>query len=120
MSSEGWSPHESLAREFALYLFRDPVMLSDNAKDLAKELRLHVGPDQAGVGPGMSQLVGLWGSRDTAALRPAIDELENLGFFRVDRGIAASPTGVGSEYDVRGIVGVAVTEALQDYLDNSA
>ncbi len=94
-------------------------MLSDNADELARELRSHVGPDRVGVGPDVTQLVKLWGSRDPAALRPAMDELEGLGFIRVDTGMAMSPTGVGPEYNVRNIVRVSVTEALQDYLDNS-
>ncbi len=95
-------------------------MLSDNARDLAKELRLHVGSDKVRIGPDVNQLVRLWGSRDPAALRPAMDELEGLGFIRVSRGTPMTPTAVGSEYNARNIVDVSVTDALQDYLDNSA
>ena len=95
-------------------------MLSDNTEDLARLLRSHIGEDRVGVGPDIGRLVELWGDKDPAALRPAIDELESVEFLRVDRGIPAHPSGVGSEFGVRGIAGVATTEALQNYLDNSA
>lgn len=93
-------------------------MLSDNAIELAMALRQHVGADKSGVGPSVPRLVELWGSRNPAALRPAIDELERWGFIRVDKGIGSSSTGIPTDYSVRGIVGVAITEALQEYLDN--
>ena len=95
-------------------------MLSDNAKDLANELRLHVGSDKVGVGPDVNQLVGLWGSRDPTAMRPAIDELEGLGFIRIDKRLGAPQAGIRPEYAVRDVAGVQVTEELQDYLDNSS
>lgn len=46
-------------------------MLSDSAMDLAMELRSREGPDRAGVGPDVNQLIKLWGDRHPAALRPA-------------------------------------------------
>ena len=94
-------------------------MLSDNANELARELRSHVVPDRVGVGPDVAQLVKLWGSRDPAQLRPAMDELEGLGFILIDKRLGAPQAGIPPEFAVREVAGVQVTEELQDYLDNS-
>lgn len=91
-------------------------MLSDYANELARELRSHV-RDQVGIGPDMDQLVRLWGARDPGALRPAIDELAGCGFIRINTKLGSPHAKIGSEYAVRDVAAVAVTEALQVYLD---
>ena len=93
-------------------------LLSDNAMNLAMDIRSREGADRIGVGPDVNQLVELWGSRDPAALRPAIDELERLGFIRVDKAIGSSSVGVSADYNVQSVAGIAITETLQEYLDN--
>ena len=93
-------------------------MLSDNAMNLAITLRSHVGSDQVGVGPDVKELVELWGGKDPAALRPAMDELERLGFILIDRRLGSPQAWISSEFAVRDVVGVQVTEAFQDYLDD--
>jgi hypothetical protein len=96
----------------------DFVLLSDTAMDLAKELRSHVGSDKAGIGPGVDQLVKLWGARDAARLRPAMDELEAIGFLKIDRRLGAPQLGIDAHFSVQDVAGVQVADALQDYLDN--
>ena len=69
------------------------------------------------MGPDVDKLIELWADRDSAALRPAIDELESLGMVRVFASPgAASPRPEWKVYGVRGIVCVYVTEPLQQYI----
>lgn len=90
-------------------------MLSDAAKELAYELRLHIGSDKVGIGPELSPLMGLVPDMEPSVLAAALRELEGLGFVRVDRAIATQDRPEPRE--LRGIVGVTVLEPLQAYFD---
>ncbi len=89
-------------------------MLSDNALDVALALRKYIGADTTGVGPEIAKLVTLV-EKAGAELLSALNELEQLGFVRVNRGQGKLHLGIPKE--LRGIVGVAVLEPLQVYLD---
>ena len=96
------------------------IMLSENAMELAFLLRSFVGQDGIGVGPDVGQLVECWGDRDPSSLRPAMDELATFGFLNVNEGIGTPYQKIAAEYGLRGVVGVQVTRAMQEWLDQIA
>jgi hypothetical protein len=93
-------------------------MLSENAEELARLLRESIGADKTGVGPDINELLELWGDRDRADLRPALDELANIGFIRINTGMGSAPSGL-KRYGLNDVVGVTVLESMQDYLDET-
>jgi hypothetical protein len=92
-------------------------MLSDLALEFALVLRKEIGADKQGVGLDGNRLIVLWAERDPADLVPVLEELEALGFIRIDRGIPSRPTPADRIFGMRNIVGVTVLEPMQDYLD---
>ncbi|MCO1336515.1 hypothetical protein MO867_19465 [Microbulbifer sp. OS29] len=93
-------------------------MLSRNAWYLASLLREELGSDVKGVGVETAELVNLWGDYPPEDLQPTIKELERIGYIRVERTIPPQDRpGVAKEYNLRNIVGIQITEALQQYMD---
>lgn len=90
--------------------------MSDSAKAIGWGLRQSVGVDAKGVGPDTPQLLKLFPSVEPAALRAAVDELEEMGLVHVQRAIGIAIDGIPREF--RGIVGVLVTEDMQVYFDD--
>ncbi|MEQ1509032.1 MAG: hypothetical protein ABL909_01360 [Sphingopyxis sp.] len=90
-------------------------MLSENAKTVAYELRLSVGPDSVGIGPDTNELIAICGDFDGDELLAAISELQRMGFINVDRAIPTSESSLPKP--LRGIVAVSVLEPLQAYFD---
>lgn len=92
-------------------------MLSDSALKLAAILRAHEGPDVKGVGPDINQLISLWSDNPPEDLRPAMEELKRIGFINIDLRISAPVPAEMKPYNVRDVVGIQITEAMQSFMD---
>ncbi|MDB5431418.1 MAG: hypothetical protein JWP35_2534 [Caulobacter sp.] len=91
-------------------------MLSEDQFELAYALRLYVGSNSIGIGPDLGALLPLVDGMGPQAIAAALNDLEGLGFIRVDR---ALPThDHPGPRELRGVVGVAVLERLQQFFDD--
>ena len=90
--------------------------LSQDAWDIAFAIRRREGPDARYTGPDIRALLALEGVNDKSplAIKHALEELESCGAIRLDRGFGDPIPGVPGE--LRGIVGVAITPRLQEWL----
>ena len=74
-----------------------------------------VGADKKGIGADARQLLKIFNDLEPKELRAALDELAGIRFVHVNEAIVQPIPGIPPEF--RGIVGVSVTESLQEYFD---
>lgn len=90
------------------------MRISDAGINLIYILRQLIGKDNVAIGPDIGNLIKAW-ELPLASLREAIEEIESIGFIRIDRGINCEPKATPTE--MRGITGITVKESLQRYCD---
>jgi hypothetical protein len=94
------------------------MTLSKDALDIGYAVRLREGADVKGVGPDIATLVtlDLVSTKEPAAIRSALDELDRSGMFHVSYCIGVPRPGVPNE--LRDIAGVSILEPMQQMFDD--
>jgi len=95
-------------------------MISPEEKELSRFLGQSIGRDKVGLGLEIQSVLSFFMTNedsDPELLVKYINELEDLGFIKVEKGIPSGSVGHNIK-SLKNIVSLVVLEPLQDYLDN--